>query len=77
MLHRIHERAVDAAYHLLLVAAVTIVVGLTTTALSTPHGVQIALVILALAVGPLALIELARVVRGQSVVGVALRGDRV
>lgn len=64
--HQLRNMALDAAYHLALVAAVTVVVGVMTTALAPGHAMAIALVTLTIGAAPLAAIEVVRWIRGQS-----------
>jgi hypothetical protein len=66
MLYRIKQQAVDAAFYLTLVAAVTVVVGIMTTALTAQHAFAIAIVTLAIGVTPLAVVETVKVAIGQS-----------
>jgi len=67
------ELGVDAAWHLSLVAVVTLVAGHTTTALAPSHSIQIALILVAVAVGSVAVVEVGRAATGESEVGDALR----
>lgn len=75
IVYRIRQRAFDAGYYLTLVAAVIGVVGMVSDAIGPTRGVQIGLVILSIAVAPIAIIECIRAVRGQSQLGYAFRGD--
>lgn len=75
ILYRLKEQAVDAAFYLALVAIVTIVIGVTTTTLATGSAIQIALVMLAIGMMPIAIVEVVRYGRGQSVLRHPTRGD--
>lgn len=74
LVSRVRERAFDTAYHLPLVAVVTVVTGWMTTALTPAHSLQIAVVLLVIGVAPLATVELWRAGAGQSELGARLRG---
>jgi len=76
ILYRIKEQAIDAAFYLTLVAVVTVVIGFTTTALERGNSIEIAFVILAIGMMPIAIIELVRFGRGQSALQHRTRGDR-
>lgn len=67
------ELGVDAAWHLSLVAVVTLVAGHTTTALAPGHSIRVALILVAVALGSVAVVELSRVATGESELGAALR----
>lgn len=64
--HRLRDMALDAAFHLALVAVVVVIVGGATSALAPGDAMRIALVTLSVAVAPPAAVELLRLARGQS-----------
>lgn len=64
---RVRERAVDTAWYLSLVAAVTIIAGWSTTVMTPTHGVRVGVMIAVLGYFPLATVELFKIVRGESV----------
>jgi hypothetical protein len=74
ILSRIRDQAVDAAFYLTLVSAVTVIVGAMTTALAFGHSVQIAVVLLVVGSAPVVVVELGRAVRGANDIGAGLRG---
>lgn len=73
--HDIRDMALDAAYHLALVAVVVLIAGHMTTVLTPAHATAIAVVTLSVAAAPVAIVEMVRAARGQSEIGEALRGD--
>lgn len=73
LLYHIKARGADAAFYMVLAAAVSIVIGHTTTALRPLESVHIAIVFMAVGLAALALIELLRTVTGQSAIGARLR----
>lgn len=73
LLYRAKDTAIDAAYHLLLVAAVIAIAGITTDLLATADAFEVAAVIATVAVGSLALVELARTVTGRTELAAGLR----
>lgn len=75
--HRLRDIALDAAYHLALVAVVVLIAGWATTILTPGHAMAIAIVTLGVAVAPPAAVELLRLVRGQSDMGDILGGERL
>lgn len=55
--HVIRERAIDAAYHLTLVAVVVLVAGVTTGLMRTGRALAVGLVIVCVGVAPVAAVE--------------------
>jgi hypothetical protein len=53
----IRERAIDAAYHLTLIAVVVALAGVTTGLMTTGRGMAVALVIMSVGAAPVAAIE--------------------
>lgn len=62
ILSRIKTRAIDALYHLTLVAAVLAITSLTTELLTVPTGLQVGAIMIAIGVAGVAAVELIRVV---------------
>jgi len=73
--NRLRDMALDAAFHLALVAVVVIIVGGATSALAPGDAMRIALVTLTVAVAPPAAVELLRLARGQSDLADLLGGE--
>jgi len=74
ILYRLKEEVVDWAGWLGLTALIAVVAGITTPVLAVTHGLMIATVLIAVATGLLALVELLRVLRGESELGEHLHG---
>lgn len=75
ILYRIKQQAIDAAFYLGLVALVTIIIGFTTSNLTPGNAIEIALVMVAIGMMPIAILELVRYGRGQSTLRNRVRGD--
>jgi cell division protein FtsI/penicillin-binding protein 2 len=76
LLHRVKARGTDAAFFLTLAALVSMAIGYVTDVLTPIQSVQIAMVLVAMGVGILGIIELARAMNGQSEIGEFVRGVR-
>jgi len=72
----VRDMAFDAAYHLTLIAVVLVVLGFWPGIISAPVSVAIALVVMTVAMTPVAVLEVVRAVSGQSEVGEGLRGEQ-
>lgn len=73
VVYRLKTEVLNWAGHLGLAALLVVVAGFTTTVFTPIHGLQVALVLVAMALGLVAAYELARAVTGQSVLGRRLR----
>lgn len=73
ILYRAKDQALEAAYYFCLVAIVTVVAGFTTSTLTPAHGMQVAFVLVCVAIAPPSVIELVRVATGRSEIGGRLR----
>jgi len=74
ILYRLKEEIINWAGWLGLTAIVAVVAGITTPVLAVTHGLMIATVLVAVAIALLALVELLRVLRGESELGEQLHG---
>lgn len=69
VLYRLKDQSIEWAGYLGLAAMVVVAAGFTTTVLTPVHSLQVALVLIAMALGLVAIVELARTARGQSELG--------
>lgn len=74
ILYRVRQQAIDGAFYLTLVAVTVMIVGSMTTVTSAQTGIQIAVVLMAVGIAPVATIVLARVTRDVLARGKS-RGD--
>lgn len=65
ILSRLKDRVIESAFYLIMVAVVVAVSSVTTTLLTVPTGVRVATVLVAVSVGGIATVELARIARVQ------------
>lgn len=71
----VRDMAFDAAYHLTLLAVVLVVLGFWPGIIGAASAVAIALVVMTVAMAPVAGLEVVRAVGGQSEMGSVLRGE--
>ena len=76
ILYRAKARGTDAAFFLTLASLVSLAIGYSTDVLTPVQSVQIGMVLVAMGVGILGMIELARAMNGQSEIGAFVRGVR-
>lgn len=72
----VRDMAFDAAYHLTLIAVVVVVLGFWPGVIGAVNAVMIALVVMTVAMAPVAALEVVRAIAGQSKVGEGLRGEQ-
>lgn len=73
LLYRAKEYSIDAAYHLVLLAVVIMVSGLTTELLPPAGALQIGIVLIVVAVCFVAIVEFARTLTGRNEIAAAFR----